>query len=258
MIVRCTEHQLVLTTQHDHARLSGDIARAFSPFLEGDPYLEDALVAVYQHDIGWVRLDETPVWNDRFSLPFSFTDYPLLPKLTHYTFGLDQVESMNPYAALLCSMHYCSFSVFQDSVVEACIDFTRHELERQRRISAGLGLTNREELLKQLQLLQLCDRISLYVCMNEPGAAKEKEHPWYKAGFSDSERFSPKGDTRLTAGWMSDTEIELTPNPFEHTFRTEIIQRTIDRRHIEQVGIAEAYAHSESVVREIVFAGRNG
>lgn len=253
MIVRSTEHEIVLTTQHDHARLSGDIARQLGSFFQDDRYFEEALVAVYQHDLGWVRLDETPVWNDRTSLPFSFTDYPLLPKLTHYTFGLDQVESMNPYAALLCSMHYCSFSVFQDSAVEACVDFTRHELQRQQRITAGLGLTNREDLLKQLQLLQLCDRISLYACMNEPGVAKEKEHPWYKSGFSDSERFTREGHTRLKAEWISDTEIAMTPNPFEQTFRTEIVQKRIARSYVQQVGIAEAYANSEPTNQELVF-----
>ncbi|GIP31654.1 hypothetical protein J2TS4_08640 [Paenibacillus sp. J2TS4] len=131
MVVRETEHEIIMVRQHDHAQLSGEIAKHFKSFFTDDPYFEDTLLAIYQHDLGWVRLDEVPMWNDRTSLPFSFMDFPLLPKLTHYTYGLDQIERMNKYAGLLCSLHYASFGVFRNSTVPECIDFSRHECLRQ-------------------------------------------------------------------------------------------------------------------------------
>lgn len=138
MIIRETEHEFVMVAQHDHALLSGDVAKN--------------------------------------------TDYPSLPKVTHYQYGLDQVEKMNKYAGLLCSMHYYSFG-FQDSTDRDCIEFAHHEKCRQKRIRDELNVTNDEAIIKQFRLLQLCDRISLYVCLNNPGVSKEQEHPPFKIGI---------------------------------------------------------------------------
>nr|WP_253735858.1 DUF3891 family protein [Paenibacillus sp. FJAT-26967] len=31
---------------------------------------------------------------------------------------------------------------------------------------------------QHFKLLKLCDELSLYVCLNEPGVSKDEEHPW--------------------------------------------------------------------------------
>ncbi|AEI42741.1 DUF3891 family protein [Paenibacillus mucilaginosus] len=256
MIVRDTGDAWVLTAQHEHARLSGDAARRFRPFFEGDPHFEDLVTAVYQHDLGWVRLDETPVWNDRASAPYSFIDYPLLPKLTHYRLGLDQVEELNPYAALLCSMHYAAF--VEGSTDEESSAFHRYETGRQERIRKELGIPGAKELQKPFSLLKLCDRISLYVTLNEPGAGKEQEYPPYRTGFGQSESFHPDGSGILAARWISKSEIEMAPNPFEHTFRTSVRQKRVPKALAGEIGLAEAYRRTEETEQEVVFHGRTG
>jgi hypothetical protein len=244
-----------MVRQHDHAQLAGDVARNFKNFFINDPYFDDLLFAVYQHDLGWIRLDETPIWNDRKSVPFSFTDYPLLPKLTHYQYGLDQTENMNKYAGLLCSLHYSSFGIFQGSSVEECIEFTRHEELRQQRIIIELNLTNHEDINKQFRLLQLCDVISLYVCLNCPGVSKEQENPGYRAGFEDSELFNIESDSRLVAEWLNNEKIMITPNPFDKSFSTILRQKKLSKQLIEETGIGNAYKNSEWSNQEITFCG---
>jgi hypothetical protein len=253
MTVRESEHEIIMVSQHDHAQLSGDVARNFKNFFINDPYFDDLLFAVYHHDIGWIRLDETPIWNDRKSVPFSFTDYPLLPKLIHYKYGLDQTENMNKYAGLLCSLHYSSFGIFQDSTVEECIEFTRHEERRQQRIITELNLTNHEDINKQFRLLQLCDVISLYVSLNRHEASKEQENLRYKDGFEYSELFNIEGGNNLVAEWLNDKEIKITPNPFEKSFTTSLRQKRISKILINEIGIASAYKKSEWINQEIIF-----
>jgi hypothetical protein len=257
MIVRETEHEITMISQHDHAHLSGDVASNFKNFFTNDPYFEDVLFAVYQHDLSWIRLDETPIWNDRKSVPFSFTDYPLLSKLSHYKYGLDEIERMNKYAGLLCSLHYSSFGIFQNSSVEDCIDFARSEANRQQRIKNELNLTNLEDVFKQFRLLQLCDVISLYVCLNSPGVSKEQEHPRYRSGFEDSELFNREGDNRLVAEWMDNKKIKVTPNPFDWSFSANVRLKKLLKRQIDEEGIGRAYKNSEWINQEVIFAGRS-
>ncbi|WP_426447916.1 DUF3891 family protein [Paenibacillus sp. S-38] len=255
MIVRDSGDAWVLTAQHEHARQSGEAARRFRSFFEDYPYFEDLVKAVYQHDLGWVRLDETPVWNDRASAPYSFIDYPLLPKLTHYRLGLDQTEALNPYAALLCSMHYAAF--VEGSSDNESQAFYHHETRRQERIRRGLGIPE-EELQKPFSLLKLCDLLSLYLCLNEPGAGKEQEYPPYRSGFRYSEPFHPDAAGKLTARWISRSEVEMEPNPFEYTFRLSVRQKRVPKALAAKAGLAEAYRQTEETVLEVRFRGRSG
>ncbi|WP_168122358.1 DUF3891 family protein [Paenibacillus sp. HB172176] len=194
MIVRETKTEFVMTTQHEHACFSGEIAAHFKSELWIDPHLLEAvLLAIREHDRGWISLDETPVWYDRIKAPYSFMDYPLYPKLPMYTRGIDEVEDRNAYAALICSLHYASFKAIRASSHPDCIAYIQHEEERQNRITQQLRLSPASPVIAQhLRLLQLCDEISLYVCMNEPGAGKDEEHPWYRDGF----------ETRLHGGFL--------------------------------------------------------
>lgn len=256
MIIRETEQQFVMISQHDHARLSGDVAAHFAEkFFVNTRYIKDVLLAVYEHDRSWIRLDETPVWNDRDRIPFSFTDYPLLPKLILYRQGIDEVEVRNPYAALLCSLHYASFRIFQTSDRPECEEFYRHEVERQVRIKESLSSLEEETLHSHFRLLQLCDDLSLYVCLNRPGASKEEEHPWYRTGFKHSQLITGHPERRVVAHWLNEKEIRLTPSPFHGSFSAKLRLKRVDKQLAAQIGIADAYKQTEREEQEIVFRG---
>ncbi|WP_028595999.1 DUF3891 family protein [Paenibacillus assamensis] len=241
MIVRESDQHFIMTTQHEHARFSGEIAAHLrSNLFENSNDIEAVVLAIQEHDRGWIRLDDTPIWNDRAAAPFSFLDYPLLPKLVLYKVGLDEVEAMNDYAALLCSLHYSSFVHIQKSERLDCIHFIAHEKERQQQIRARLGELDEHMIASHFKLLQLCDDISLYVCMNEPGVSKENEHPWYKEGFETIIQ-----DQKINAHWVSANEIRIDPCLFDSEFTVTMKSKHVEKDVINRIGIHAAYQETE-------------
>ncbi|WP_282941352.1 DUF3891 family protein [Paenibacillus sp. RC67] len=251
MIIRETEHEFIMTTQHNHAGLSGQFAAHFCDDLFlGNAYIPVVLQAIHEHDRAWIRLDQTPIWNDEDHVPFSFSDYPMLPKLVLYKLGIDEVEQINAYAALLCSMHYASFQHIRNSLHPDCIAFCSGEASRQARLEENLKVP-KEVLERHFHLLQLCDDLSLYVCLNNPGASKEKEHPWYREGFKRSEPLLLEGGRRLMAEWISENEIKMTPFPFKHDFKMIVPIKRVSKDAIRTLGMNKAYAKTMMQEQEI-------
>ncbi|MCQ6561238.1 DUF3891 family protein [Paenibacillus mendelii] len=252
MIIRETDTHVVMTAQHEHAQFAGCIASHFLERLFIDPsYRQDTIMAITEHDRSWIRLDETPIWNDRHAVPFSFGDYPLLPKLLLYQYGLDETEAMNEYAALLCSLHYSSFRHIRNSKQPDCMAFIHNEAERQRRIQAKLNVQDESMVGQHLKLLQLCDEISLYVCLNEPGATKEDEHPWYREGFE-----TLIDDQRLAARWVSGGQIQINPFPFKQAFSAAIHSKHVSKEAIQRLGIDTAYKETPLMEQTVTFVGQ--
>jgi hypothetical protein len=82
----------------------------------------------------------------------------------------------------------------------------------------------------------LCDEISLYVCLNEEGATKSEEHPWYVDGFE-----TMIDEQRYRAEWKSQTKIKIDPFPFttefDITFKTKYVSKDLR----DEIGINCAY-----------------
>jgi hypothetical protein len=201
MIVRERPDSYVLIKQHDHGLISGEFARHWA---EKPRPLESTLYAIANHDVGWQGLDAFVRWNEGSGKPYSFANYPSGPKLRAYKEGLDLLEARNPYAACLCSMHYTS--LVGTSGDEA--GFRKSELRRQHRIQSTMTEEEFGNLGQNFRLLQLCDDLSLFVCLNEPG---RNDHPWYENGF----RFE---GTKFEPIWESHRTLRLDPNPFSEPF----------------------------------------
>lgn len=219
MIVREKPDSYVLIRQHDHGQISGEFAKRWRERLRP---LDPTLYAVANHDIGWEKLDETVLWNEASEKPYSFTDYPAEPKMDAYKEGLDFLESQESYAACLCSMHYSSF--VQGSKNAAEVRFGEGEARRQERLKQEMSAEELENLERNFRLLQTCDDLSLFVCLNEPG---RNDHPWYKDGFEFmGAKFQPVWEDRRT--------LSLTPNPFSGPFDLIIPYREVgkDRRSL--------------------------
>jgi hypothetical protein len=193
----------VLIGQHDHGRVSGEFARRWR---EGPTPLEPTLYAIANHDVAWQRLDETVRWDETTGRPYSFVDYPVEPKMEAYREGLDFLETQNSYAACLCSMHYASF--VRDVEGAAEVRFSDGEVRRQERLKGAMSAQELENLEHNFRLLQTCDDLSLFVCLNEPG---RNDHPWYKNGFEFmGARFEPIWEDRHT--------LRMNPNPLSGAF----------------------------------------
>ena len=205
--------------------VSGEFARHWAREI---PTREAALYAVANHDVGWRELDETARWNEETGRPLSFLDYPVEPKLRAYSNGLDYIQAHSPYAACLCSMHYGSF--VRNARKEPEVSFREAEEERQRGIEASLSEEEISGLEYNFRLLQLCDDLSLFVCLNEPG---RNDYSHYRAGFGFM-------GTKLEPVWETGRTLRLDPNPFSEDFGIEVPYRVVakDRRLLES-GILE-------------------
>ncbi|GGA25427.1 DUF3891 family protein [Paenibacillus physcomitrellae] len=245
MIVREHDMGLVMIEQHEHGRLAGEFAKQLrSDVLHpDDPYADDLITAVYEHDRGWIALDKKPLWNDAMGRPYTFDDYPLEPKLEAYKQGLDEVEEMSPYAGLICSLHFLSFT--QQAHEKLWQQFVSWEEKRQERLRRKLAIEkNDPAVLRHFRLLQLCDDLSLYVSMNEPGTDKEAEHPWFRDGFAHTEFLNPKAAKPLTAYWTEKERVEVKPSPFSESFEVTITYRKLAKERIRQMGGEMAYRAS--------------
>ncbi|MEB1809874.1 MAG: DUF3891 family protein [Bacillaceae bacterium] len=249
MIIRETEDAFIMIKQHDHAFLSGRVVEHFSPdLLQSNHFMKDVRYAAYEHDRSWIGLDETPIWNDQAQVPYSFSDFPLIPKLAFYKIGLDEIEQANPYASLLCSLHYCSF--FSRSTDERAVQFLNHERKRQAKIKQNITTLNHELLFEHFRLLQLSDDLSLYICLNEPGVEKNLEHRWFVDGFANSEIFTADNNP-FVANWINQNEIRVSSFPFDNEFDLTLKYKTVLKSAIQVMGIAKAYESSLSEEHQV-------
>ncbi len=214
MIVRELPNCFILVDQHEHGKISGTFAEHWA---DGPSPLGSTLYAIANHDIGWRELDASVRWNEGTDRPYSFADYPVEPKLRAYTNGLDLLESRDPYAACLCSMHYGSFVQNSRNAAEA--EFWSSENRRRQRLEDSMSGEELENLERNFRLLQLCDDLSLFVCLNEPG---RNEHPWYRDGFElEGTKFEPHWEDRST--------LRLRPNPFSRQFGFAVPYRIVGK-----------------------------
>lgn len=179
MIVREDGDQLVLVRQSDHAMLSGWLAAAWGapPWMPPEPY-DSAVVAARLHDLAWTTFDEAlPRRPD--GRPYAFHEVGRDVTTRLYGRGLDALEAVDGYAALLASLHFSGFftshwgwpplsrpSSRENQDGEAVVRFVEHELARQRRLRDQLGVdrVRDRQLMCNYFWLQLWDRISLDVC----------------------------------------------------------------------------------------------
>jgi hypothetical protein len=245
MIVRKTKNGFVLVRQHDHAHLSGQFAEQWKEELfKGKERQEDVIYAVYQHDRGWISLDESPFWNDRDDIPYSFMDFPLTPKLVHYKQGIDEVEENNSYAALLCSLHYTA--LLDSASAAKAGNYLSYEKQRQRKLKElHIHSTEKEEQLTyHFHLLQFFDRLSLHVCMNEPGVKKSGGFSKYQDGFKNSEYFYFTNGSKIKAEWLDMNHVSVDPFPFQKEFKATFKYKEVTKDAIEQYGIVKAYENT--------------
>jgi hypothetical protein len=221
VIVRERPGSYVLIKQHDHGLISGEFARHLT---ERPRPLEPTLYAIANHDTSWQGLDAFVLWNEESGRPYSFADYPRRPKLRAYKEGLDFLEARNPYAACLCSLHYVAF--VSGSRNETEVRFREGEAGRQRRIASLMTEEESRNLGRNSRLLRLCDNLSLFVCLNEPG---RNDHPWYQSGFEfEGKKFEPVWEDRST--------LRFHPNPFSEPFGLAVPYALVEKGSRKSVG----------------------
>src|ERR687890_431732 len=164
MIVRERTDSFLLFGQHDHALMAGEFARRWRP--RPSPF-EPTVYATANHDLGWREPDREVLWNEEKDRPYSFVDYPLDLKLPTQRRGIELVADHDPYAGCLCSMHYARFLLDSERPEE--VEFREGEVERQGSFEERMSEKELEYLERNFRFLRLCDGLSLFLCLNEPG-----------------------------------------------------------------------------------------
>lgn len=253
MIVMDRQDSFLLFKQYDHGLASGDMARHWKDeyFTRAD-LRKDVEFAVANHDRAWIALDRNPLWNREKQQPYSFIDYPLNEKIKHYEQGIDEVQQRTNYGAALCSLHYTSFFP-KDSSQSVISAFISREIRRRERIFGRMVKhVSAEERLDHFKLLQFCDDLSLYLCMNEPGVEKDQELSWFKDGFRQTFEFASEG---MMARWEDQQTVTVTPFPFEHSFMVSIPFKNVYKKHIDEYGMKIAYEQGEEGIRNVLIKG---
>ena len=211
---------------------------------------KEVLLAIHEHDRGWIDLDSSPVWNDKSEKPYSFIDYPLALKISFYKKGLEEVENMSKYAGLLCSLHYTSF--IQDPSEPSVREFWQEEKKRQEQLKKDLQLVGKSEetLMYHLDLLKFCDYLSLYICLNEPGN-NHKIHPFFRNGFP--QLFAFVTDKPIVAHWSNQETVTLSFSPLKNKVEVNLPYKEVMKDNIEKHGILQAYKDASVSFRKITF-----
>lgn len=240
MIVREHEKEFILIEQHNHGHLAKDIMSKFSKAMfPEDRWRESILTAIANHDIGWSSFDRQPFWNDEKLAPYRFTDFPLLPKIVLYKQGIDCVETMDPYAAMLCSFHYEQF--IENNEEREAKQFVEQEHKRRERLAGQVEGFNHILFEKHYALLQLGDNFSLYCCVNDPGVTKEHEHIFFQNGIPSPSVFPELPSGRIPIHFADEHSIRVEHFPFTEGFSVEYIQRVIRKDTIAEVGLQAVY-----------------
>jgi len=215
VIVRERPDSFLLFEQHEHALVAGEFARRWR---EKPQPFESTVYAVANHDLAWREPDREVLWNEEKFRPYSFMDYPVDLKLPAQRRAIDLVEDHDPYAGCLCSMHYARFLLDSERPEE--VEFREGELKRQDRLRKGMGDEELENLERNFHFLRVCDGLSLFLCLNEPGGGDRP--PPYPGGFQlEGTRFEPV--------WEDDRTLRLDPNPFPEEIGVAIPYRMVGR-----------------------------
>jgi hypothetical protein len=249
MVIYETDQAYMMTTQHDHAHISGELASQWEEnAFKNRRHKQDFVYAAREHDRGWIELDAAPFWNDHVSAPYTFIDFPLSPRFVFYRLGVDEIEQANPYAALLCSLIYkelvgrTEHKDAQDEQVTCAYQEAekqrRHRLEQRLASGVAFGHQVRTDVRRML----FCDELSLFLCIRPPGTPAA-DYEWFADGLSFPAVRHEAG--RVRAEWLSDQAVGLSFFPFAGKVEITHTFKKVDKERIRAVGLLQAYRSSD-------------
>lgn len=198
MIRRQAGDEYWLISQHDHAVLSGEMARNIGGSAPAAPSGEPAILGIGLHDCGWPLHDDAPTINGN-GAPLDVFESPRQITLPVWTRSAELATEQDPYAGLLVSLHVLSLSTFatqqqglasrtwnlDDPRVRFEVNVFQHRMiEIQEDLRRRLGLSTdqplknglaqnptdakEQQLIADFQWLQAMDMLSLAVCCTDP------------------------------------------------------------------------------------------
>lgn len=260
MIVRESKTHFIMIKQSDHAKISGEVFKQLKKELFPIITRNDSvLYAINHHDLGWESVDQMPFWNDATGTPYNFMDFPIIPKLTFYTEGIEKVAEVDAYAGLLCSRHYTHFILGELEEEEEARFFVEEEQERQERLIERISNFDSDEFDFHYGLLVLCDNLSLYMCLNKPGVRKKKEHSLFKHRLFTPPQLLDFIDSKfIDIHFKNKKDIHIAPFLLEEPLNITIPYKNIPKKAIRKLGLLKSYLHSPLEIYDLnLIEGKN-
>jgi Protein of unknown function (DUF3891) len=160
VIVRTVHDGLELITQPDHAHLAHDIMAHCQP-LANRPRRDAILLAIREHDNGWMEEDAAPAVDPTTGTIFDFVSAPLRVRHAVWPRGVQRLAA-TPWAAALVAQHAITVYDRFRSTAEWTPFFTEMTAARDtilREIAGSLA-----ELASDYAFVRLADLISLTFC----------------------------------------------------------------------------------------------
>jgi len=193
MIIRPAIDHLLLVTQPDHAALAGAVMAAWrADGLPAHPEREEVLLAVREHDHGWLEPDAAPTVDPATGAPEDFLDAPVSVRQAVWPRGTARLAGAHPYAAALVAHH--ALNVYRRHRRDAAWQtfFAAMETAQQTALDR-VPAAERAGWPDDYRFLFLGDLISLVFC-----------HGWTQPFEGDRYRLILTG-----------TIVEITPDPFD-------------------------------------------
>lgn len=160
MIVQHANDRLLLITQHDHSRLSGRIM-ARCTGLAGHPRRGSILLAITEHDNGWVEEDAAPTVDPPSGEIVDFVRAPVEIKHAVWPRAVRHL-AMEPWSAALVAQHAIAVYDRFRADAEWAMFFTTMEQLRDAMLREEGG--RMEDLAADYAFVRLGDLISLSFC----------------------------------------------------------------------------------------------
>jgi hypothetical protein len=267
MICRPSGKDFLLITQHDHSRLSGELACRIGNALFAPPIpFAPVVLAISEHDCGWADNDRSPAVDLR-GQPLHVFESELLASISAWEKSVEEISSRHAYAGLLVSLHSMALAThaagrqadpedeFARQRVFRLRRFIHRQIEVQEGLRASLGMrsdlplrgglaeqgrADDEDLLRiNFFLLEFLDQLSLNLCFG-------------RLVFQRIEMLYPRpGENPLSARIGLDSDEAFTLNPWP--FNAPELELTVPARKIP----AGAYRKAEALRDALAAAATN-
>ncbi|MCZ7569065.1 MAG: DUF3891 family protein [Ardenticatenaceae bacterium] len=223
----------LLTMQPAHALLSAQLAAAWGKAdFPPPPRRTETLVAVSQHDTGWVEWEEAPTLTDEGE-PRDFMHMPLAEHLANWRRGIAYARHQGPWAGLLVSVHATSLYVARtEEPPIAAFIAEQQSSQAAWRVAAA---ATEEEIEEAYALLRATDWLSLVLCLDHH---RDRGEP-VDLGLGPAA-------TRFTLHWQAVDQAAVTPWPFAtspldvHVESLELDQKRFASETLYRTALAEA------------------
>jgi hypothetical protein len=182
MIVHPAGDSAEIVMQVDHSLVSGALAELWR---ELEPR-ESVITAAGLHDCGWRSWEASPRLNAKTGRPQNFLQVDIDLHLEFYEAGIAEVTARDRYAGMLVGKHLAgiyrrrygtqaALTLARAPDAQAKIDeFVGRIEERFTALQRELGVSD-EEFWRNYLLLQVFDRLSLWLCKGDPAGTGSME-----------------------------------------------------------------------------------